>query len=75
MLFLRYLTDHLPPPSTMPLKVKLTVPEKNFSTEVTLKPEDHMEAITKQLRTLMEEQGLVVVEFPKCEDFEIAIIR
>ncbi len=59
----------------MPLKVKLTVPEKSFSVEVVLKPEDHMEAIIKLLRSQMEDQGLVIAEFPKCEEFEIAIIR
>ena len=71
----RYLTDHLPPPSTVPLKVKMTVPEKDFNTEVVLKPEDDMDTITKLLRAQMEKQSLVIVEFPKCEEFEIAIIR
>jgi len=53
----------------------MTVPEKDFSTEVVLKPEVDMEAIITLLRAQMEEQGLLAVEFPKCEEFEIAIIR
>ena len=37
----RYLEKHLPPPDTLPVTVKLSVPDKNFIAEdVILKPSD-----------------------------------
>lgn len=71
----RYLTDHLPPPSTIPLDVKLTVPERKFACNVVLKPEDSMEMILQKLKALMEKENFIIVEFPACEDFEVSIIR
>ena len=71
----RYLTDHLPPPSTIPLNVKLSVPERNFTCDIVLKPEDSMDVILKKLKTLMEKEDMQIVEFPACEDFEVSVIR
>ena len=72
----RYLTEHLPPPSTIPLNITLSVPQKNFiATDVLLKPEENMAIILKKLRSLMEKEGLEIVEFPPCNEFEISIIR
>ena len=34
-----------------------------------------MAAILKKLRSLMEKEGLEIVEFPPCNEFEISIIR
>ena len=72
----RYLTEHLPPPSTIPINVTLSVPEKNFiATDVLLKPEESMATILKKLRSLMDKEGLDILEFPACDEFEISIIR
>ena len=72
----RYLTEHLPPPSTIPVNVTLSVPEKKFvATNVFLKPEENMAAILSKLRSLMDKEGLEIVEFPPCDEFEISIIR
>ena len=72
----RYLNDHLPPPSTIPVTVKLTVPKKGFeSGEVRLRPEESMESVLKRLRSLMEEKGLSVGVFPPCEELVVSIIR
>lgn len=71
----RYLTEFLPSPSTVPLTVKLSVPERGFIvTEVLLKPDDSMGVVLKKLRGLMEEKGMKIVEFPACDEFEISII-
>ena len=72
----RYLTEHLPPPSTIPLNITLSVPQKNFTAiDVLLRPEENMAAILKKLRSLMEKEGLEIVEFPPCNEFVISIIR
>ena len=72
----RYLTEHLPPPSTIPVNVTLSVPEKKFvAVDVLLKPEENMAAILNKLRSLMEKEGLEIVEFPPCNEFEVSIIR
>ena len=68
--------EHLPPPSTIPVNVTLSVPEKSFvATDVLLKPEENMASILSKLRSLMDKEGLEVVEFPHCNEFEISIIR
>ena len=72
----RYLTEHLPPPSTIPLNVTLSVPQKKFvATDVLLRPEENMDSILKKLRSLMDKEGLQIVDFPPCNEFEISIIR
>ena len=43
--------------------------------EVLLRPEDSMGTVLKKLRSLMEEQGMVIVEFPTCDEFEVSVIR
>lgn len=76
MCYHRYLTEHLPPPSTIPINVTLSVPEKKFVAEdILLRPEENMAAILKKLKSLMEKEGLQIVEFPPCNEFEISIIR
>ena len=68
--------EHLPPPSTIPVNVTLSVPEKKFvANDVLLKPEENMAAILNKLRSLMEKEDMVIVEFPPCNEFEISIIR
>lgn len=72
----RYLTEHLTSPSTIPINVQLTVPEKSFVVrDVLLRPEDSMGAILKKLKSLMEVKGMKIVEFPACNEFEVSIIR
>lgn len=71
----RYLAENLPPPSTIPLMVKLTVPERKFEArEVLLKPTDNMATVLRKLKALMEKDGLEIVEFPLCDEFELSII-
>ena len=74
--FYRYLTEHLTSPSTIPINVQLTVPEKSFVVrDVLLRPDDSMGAILKKLKALMEVKGMKIVEFPACNEFEVSIIR
>ena len=74
--FPRYLTEYLPAPSTIPVSVSLSVPERQFlAPEVVLRPEDNMEVVMKKLRSAMEEAGMAVAEFPPCEEFTISIIK
>ena len=70
------MTEHLPPPSTIPVNVQLSVPEKSFVVrDVLLRPEDSMAVILKKLKAFMEEQGMKIVEFPTCDEFEVSVIR
>ena len=72
----RYLTNYLPSPSTIPVTVSLSVPERKFlASEVVLRPDDNMAAVLRKLRLAMEERGMMVAEFPACEEFTISIIR
>ena len=74
--FSRYLTNYLPAPSTIPVTVSLSVPERKFLVpEVVLRPDDSMEAVLRKLRSAMEKEGMRVAEFPNCQDFTISIIR
>jgi hypothetical protein len=72
----RYLTEYLPSPSTIPVTVSLSVPERQFlAPEVILRPEDSMAAVLKKLRSAMEESGMAIAEFPPCEEFAVSIIN
>ena len=72
----RYLTEYLPSPSTIPVTVSLSVPERQFlAPEVILRPEDSMAAVLKKLRSAMEESGMAIAEFPPCEEFAVSIIK
>lgn len=73
---LRYLTDYLPSPSTIPVTVSLSVPDRKFlAPEVVLRPEDSMAVVLRKLRSAMEDKGMRVSEFPVCEEFTISIVR
>ena len=73
----RHLTQHLPrSAATVPVSVQLSVPERNFIVkDVILLPEENMASVLTKLRSLMEEGGLEVQDFPTCEEFEVAIVR
>lgn len=71
----RYLERNLPSPSTLPIPVQLTVPQKNFvANDVIIKPSDTMDHVLKKLRSLMKEQNMDVIEFPPCVDLEISLL-
>jgi hypothetical protein len=71
----KYLTDYLPSPSTIPVTVSLSVPERQFiAPEVVLRPDDSMAVVLRKLSSAMEEKGMMVVEVPACEDFTVSFI-
>ena len=72
----RYLTEYLPSPSTIPVTVSLSIPERDFVVpEVVLRPDDSMATVVRKLRAAMEKAGMKVAEFPPCQDFTVSIIR
>ncbi len=72
----RYLSKLLPPPTTIPVTVNLTVPEKSFNAnDILLRPDESMGNIVKKLKSLMEKEGMEIAEFPSCDEFAVSIIR
>lgn len=72
----RYLTENLSPPSTIPISVKLTFPEKGFeASDIVLKPDETMASIVKRLQSLMVEKGMEIVHFPPLDEIEMSFVR
>ena len=75
-LALRYLTENLSPPSTIPISVKLTFPEKGFeATDIVLKPDETMASIVKRLQSLMVEKGMEIIHFPSLDEMDVSFVR
>ncbi|KAL5481925.1 hypothetical protein EMCRGX_G022200 [Ephydatia muelleri] len=71
----RYLTENLSPPSTIPISVKLTFPEKGFeASDIVLKPDETMASIVKRLQSLMVEKGMEIVHFPPLDEIEMSFV-
>jgi dephospho-CoA kinase len=73
---LRYLERNLPSSDTMPVTVKLSVPEKDFAVDdIIIKPSDTMGSILKKVEELMKGHNIEVVSFPPCEELQISLLR
>lgn len=71
----RYLTENLAPPSTMPISVKLTFPEKGFeASDIVLKPDETMASIVKRLQSFMIDKGMEIVHFPPLDEMEMSFV-
>ncbi|KAL5473853.1 hypothetical protein EMCRGX_G028415 [Ephydatia muelleri] len=71
----RYLTENLSPPSTIPISVKLTFPEKGFeATDIVLKPDETMASIVKRLQSLMVEKGMEIIHFPSLDEMDVSFV-